>query len=164
MNTLAIDPGLRGVGAAYFRGPTLIYADYIKNPVESGSGPESWFGLSEAVFFKFKDLGYQVDTYVCEIPQVYKFSPGDPADLIEIAAVAAAVGAMFPVQKAYGYQPRVWKGQLKKEVHHPRILAQLSPSELEAMVEKRKSYAHNMYDAIGLGLYALERLRVRMSK
>jgi hypothetical protein len=161
---LAIDPGLRGVGAAYFVGPTLVYANYIQNPVTEGGGPAAWFGMGDAVYHDMKNRGYRVDIYVAEYPQVYRQSKGDPDDLIQIAAVAAACGASFPLERAVGYQPRAWKGQVKKEVHHPRILAQLAEEEKAAILEKRKTYIHNVYDAVGLGLFELERMRVRISK
>lgn len=165
MNLLALDPGIRGVGLSYFDTTgTLQYADYIGNPIKAGRGPESWFALGDAVYTRFKELGYRVDLYVCEVPQVYRFSKGDPNDLIELSAVAAACGASFQLQRVVGYKPREWKGQLQKEVHHPRILGQLSDAEKATIKEKRKTYLHNVIDAIGLGLYELERMRVRLSK
>lgn len=163
LNLLAIDPGLRGVGVAHFRGPELNYANYIRNPVEKGGGPEAWFALANEVFFHFKELGYAVDTYVLEVPQVYRVSKGDPNDLIEIAGVGAAIGASFPLKRAIGYRPREWKGTIKKEIHHPRVLAQLTEAERACIAEKRKTVLHNVVDAVALGLFQLERDRVRMS-
>lgn len=163
-NLLAVDPGVRGCGIAYFRGPTLHFATYLRNPVEKGNGPTAWFGMADAVYFHFKELGYAVETFVLEVPQVYRVSKGDPNDLIDLAGVGGAIGASFPLKRAIGYKPREWKGTIKKEIHHPRILAQLSPAELECIAEKRKTYVHNVTDAIGIGLFFLERERVRMSK
>lgn len=165
MTILACDPGLRGAGIAYFNDKgTLIYADYIRNPYERGDGPTCWFALADKVFHAVKDRQLKVDAYICEVPQVYRISKGNPNDLIEVAAVAAAIGATFPLQRAVAYKPREWKGSVKKLTHHPRILAQLTPEELECIREKRKTYVHNTYDAIGIGLHELERLRIRMPK
>lgn len=159
---LAIDPGLRGCGLAYFVEAELVHANYYLNPVRKGGGPEAWFGLGESIFFDFKERGFRVDHYVVEVPQVYRnFTRGDPNDLVEIAAVGAAIGATFPIKKAVGYRPREWKGQIKKEIHHPRILGQLSPAEQANIHEHRKTLRHNVIDAIGLGLYYLERMRIR---
>lgn len=161
---LAIDPGVRGVGLAYFRDAKLHYAAYIKNPVEEGGGPEAWFGLADAVYFRFKELGYSVETYVLEIPQIYRVSKGDPNDLIQIAGVGAAIGASFPLKRAIGYRPREWKGTVKKEIHHPRILAQLTDEERAVIAEDRKTLIHNVHDAIGLGLFQLESDGLRKHK
>lgn len=162
--TLAVDPGLRGLGAAYFIGPTLVYANYISNPVLKGDGPTAWFALADAVYDDFKTRGYRVDTYVVELMQIYFGNRGgNPNDLLELAGVGGAVGAVFPIQRAAGYRPREWKGTLKKEVHHPRILAELSDAEKAAIAEPRKSYVGHVIDAIGLGLYQLERDRVRIA-
>jgi hypothetical protein len=157
---LAIDPGLRGVGLAYFVDATLVHANYVPNTVE-GVGPAAWFGMGDAVYHYMKDRGYRVDVYVTEYPQVYKVSPGDPNDLIQIAAVAAACGCSFNLERAVGYRPRAWKGTTPKTRHHPRILAKLSDEEKATIAEKRKTYAHNVYDAIGLGIYELEHTGVR---
>ncbi len=161
--TLAVDPGLRGSGIAYFEGPRLVRAYYAKNPLETGDGPAAWYALADAVYTEFKEKGHRVDTYVVELMQIYKFSPGNPNDLLELAGVGAAIGAMFPLQDAFGYRPNVWKGALKKWVHQPRVMGQLSADEVEAIEEHRKTYAEHVVDAVGIGLYHLERERVRIT-
>jgi predicted aconitase len=152
------------VGLAYFVDGKLVYGPYVKNPVKEGGGPKAWFALADAVYADFKARGYRVDEYVCEVPQIYRYSYGDPNDLIQIAAVAAAVGAVFPVREATSYLPREWKKSINKKLHHPRIMKQLDPEEVAAIVEKRKTRAHNVIDAIGIGLFHLERTRVRFAK
>lgn len=165
MKLLAIDPGLRGCGCAYFDGPTLVRAYYAANPLEKGDGPSAWFALADAIYADFKAKGHRVDFYVVELMQVYKFGGGNPADLLELAGVGGAIGAMFPLEPsaAAGYLPRTWKGSVAKHVHQPRVLAQLSDAEIEAIEEHRKTYAEHVVDAIGLGLFHLERTRVRMT-
>jgi hypothetical protein len=81
--------------------------------------------------------------------------------LIQITAVAAACGAVLPIQECVGYRPREWKGQIKKERHHPMILKRLDSGESRAILEKRKTYVHNVIDAIGIGLYDLDRRGLR---
>lgn len=161
---LALDPGLRGAGIAYFVDGVLVRAYYAENPVESGNGPPAWFALAEKVYFDFKERGHKVDEYVCEVMQVYRQGPGDPNDLIELAGVAGAVGASFPLKPdtAFGYKPRVWKGSSPKWAHQPLILGRLSNTEVEAIEETRKTVVGNAVDAVGIGLYHLERTRVRI--
>lgn len=161
---LSIDPGLRGVGLAYFVGPKLEYANYVANPVESGGGPEAWYGMADAVYDDMKTREYRVDHYVVELMQIYVKSRGDPNPLLDLAGVGAAIGAVFPLQRATGWHPRTWKGQAKKVAHHPIILGQLSDEEKAAIAEKRKTYQEHVIDAIGIGLYQLARDGVRFRR
>jgi hypothetical protein len=162
---LSIDPGIRGVGLAYFVGPRLVYANYVANPVTSGGGPAAWFAMADAVYSDLKVREYRVDHYVVELMQIYGGrGPGDPNDLLELAGVGSAIGAALPIKRATGWRPRTWKGQIPKAVHHPLILAQLEPDEVAAIVEKRKTYVEHVVDAIGIGLYQLERDSLRFKK
>jgi hypothetical protein len=154
---LALDPGIRGIGVAYFDSGVLRYANYLKNPVLEGDGPEAWFGMADAVYAELKSREMRVDAYACEYPQIYRVSKGDPNALIPLAAVSAACGAVLPIQKCVGFLPRQWKGQLKKEKHHPMILAALSEAERATILETRKTLVHNVIDAVGIGLFYLER-------
>jgi len=99
---------------------------------------------------------------VIEIPQVYRVgkSKGDPNDLIKVAVQA---GQWIERAKLYGasvyrHLPQEWKGQVPKNVHHERILAALSPAESARIPKLPKADAHNMLDAIGLGLFHLGRI------
>jgi hypothetical protein len=58
----------------------------------------------------------------------------------------------------YWVEPRTWKGQIPKDIHHARIYASLSSVE-QATVDRglkgvRPKLREDAMDAIGIGLYA----------
>lgn len=113
-------------------------------------------------------------TYVYEWPQVYRAarSPGDPNDLIGLAAVGASVGmalALLMAQRNIGLEiltctPGDWAGQLPKvksgdpwkSQRGQRIAVRISPAEREAIPR-----SHDALDAVGIGLYVLGRFERR---
>jgi hypothetical protein len=56
------------------------------------------------------------------------------------------------------YEPSAWKGSVPKDVMIERIKRRLSPEE-HARVDlpRAKSLHHNIWDAVGIGLYHLKR-------
>lgn len=101
------------------------------------------------------------DHVIIEMPQFYRASQskGDPNDL---AKVAVGVGKYLARYEDMGATtatvlPADWKGQVPKGVHHPRILAKLTPEE-QAVVHaaglKWGKAVHNTMDAVGLGQWA----------
>jgi hypothetical protein len=84
-------------------------------------------------------------------------------DLLELQAVGAYVaGALGTLRYA---SPGTWKGQTSKEVTENRVHKYLTPSELaivrEALSKHRDGLAHNLYDAVGIGLHGTGRYRIR---
>lgn len=158
---IAIDPGLRACGVAWFAGDALVKAALVLNTEKEKRGPEAWRSMAACVG---RALLYTADTLVLEIPQVYRlrFSGGDPADLLELAGVdGAVVGVMYErAGKLVGYLPRQWKGQTPKPVHNQRVMAALSTEERETVEPCAKHLVHNVVDAIGLGLFHLGRIKV----
>lgn len=101
-----------------------------------------------------------------EIPRVNEGV--DPQRIITLAmnagrrvqAAPRMIGA--PV---YGVLPRTWKGTLDKVRHHRAIKAELlgqHPASFSVAAEAEKkvraSLAHNMWDAVGLGLWGVKRI------
>ncbi len=125
--------------------------------LNKGRGPEAWRDAACAVI---EACGVEVvSELVLEVPQVYRqgLQKGDPADLIELAGVDGALAALITAGKTTGYLPQRWKGQVPKEIHHKRILAKLSETEKAAIEPTPASLLHNVYDAIGIGLFHLGR-------
>lgn len=168
---LAVDPGTRGCGVALFRNDVLFACAYVKNPERAGSD-----------FFEVMALAHEVRRWsadhtptttefgfpgrlVLEWPRVYTASKskGDNNDLMPLVAVDAAVVALLgaPARRVY---PHEWKGTLTKEQTRARIESRLSPGERVAYdegVRVARSLAHNMIDAVGIGLHALGRMAPR---
>lgn len=103
---------------------------------------------------------------VVELPQVYRQSKmkGDPNDLIRLAFDAGRrVERLADIVETF--KPSEWKGQVPKEIHHPRILAELYERERDEYAycvrNVPKSYQHNVLDAVGLGLWYVKKIGAR---
>jgi hypothetical protein len=88
---------------------------------------------------------------------------GDPNDLLALAVLEGVfLGLPVPTSGVHLLPARAWKGQVPKEVIRDRIEAALAQPEREvlkgALAGVNGSVRHNVYDAVGLGLYALGRL------
>ena len=150
---LAVDPGLAKMGVALFDLKTKkLLEAYTIYRTKTGPqrGPEAWIKLAKQLNFK------KVSCLAIEKMQVDKRTRGKVADLFEVTGV---VGACSMVASSYGatvtaYNPRDWKGQLPKRVSHNRIKATLTEKEKKLIHPKA---THDAYDAIGIGLFYLER-------
>ncbi len=162
---LSIDPGVRCAGIALWTNDGQL--ECARLAVGASTASPAWlsvsisdFGLANAVI---DDAG--IDEIVIERPQVYvrSRSKGDPNDLISVAlAVGVIVGELLVEEdpQVFEYLPASWKGQVPKAVMVERIKRSLSKAEL-ARVElpKAKSLAHNVWDAVGIGLHHLRKHR-----
>lgn len=143
MTMLAIDPGKRASGWAWFEGGVLVRAGYGRPTVLSP---------------------LPLQQLVIEIPSVRRLgkSRGDPNDLIAVAFAAGEWAGRFADARLTQYQPSEWKGQLPKHICHARALACLSRGEIERVPTLAKTRGGtDMWDAISIGLVHLDRLRMR---
>jgi hypothetical protein len=162
---LAIDPGIRGCGMAVFDHGMLAEAAYVVNPCKEGNGAAEASSMASWVVGTILGRWY-VSEIAVEWPRVYaaRIREGktkeDPNDLLALTAVDAAIVALLAPATAKSYAPSDWKGQMDKDVCHARVVTRLSSSELavaETGARAAKSKAHNMYDAVGIGLHHLGR-------
>jgi hypothetical protein len=163
---LSVDPGIRGTGLAVFSGDDhrLFEATYLESPCTRGSGAAEAGTMASWVRGW---ITYDPTELALEWPRIYASriragdSPGDPNDLLALSGVDAALAALFWPAPATSYAPSDWKGQLTKEACHARIMTRLDSSEariVSAATALAKSKAHNVLDAIGIGLHHLGRL------
>jgi hypothetical protein len=153
MQLVAIDPGLRVMGWAVFNHHGALHAArLLRNPDNTGRGPATWARMAAQIPDDGTDLAI-------EYPQIYRGGKADPSDLIELAGVVGACTVARDWAGIRGFLPRAWKGQIPKDVHQKRILATLTPAEIEIVraLDCPASLAHNVLDAIGIGLHALGR-------
>lgn len=143
---LAIDPGTRVTGWALFADTRLV---------ECGC----WRAGGLLAMLNEVRLAARCAFYertVVECPQVYlqRKWRGDPNDLIGVTLVAGAVAALFP--SVDFVIPHTWKGNAPKDVATKRVRMALSDAELRRLPPKAR---HDVWDAVGIGLWALDRLK-----
>jgi hypothetical protein len=164
---LAIDPGIRGCGAAVFEGGILTRATYIKSHSATGNTAAACRAMANAV----RDwAGLALNAIAVEWPRIYASriregkTKSDPNDLLALCGVDGALAMAYPYTPVDCFVPSDWKGQLKKQPCHARIRSRLSEAEREVMdAITPASLAHNVFDAIGVGLFRLGRFdRVRV--
>lgn len=101
------------------------------------------------------------DTLVVEFPKVYAGgkAKGDPADLLELAALVGALEERGRLRDVgvKRYLPHEWKRQLDKATTKARVIERLTPEERQKIPDLPKSKEHNVYDAIGIGLFHIGR-------
>jgi hypothetical protein len=154
MRLLAVDPGVRSIGWAEFElwhvAPRLLSCGLAR------SAESADLDAFRAMAGALPGCPMQV----VERPQIYQQSrsKGDPEDLARILILCGMLA-----QRTYATQlvlPRTWKGTIKKTakigdyVVHRRNKAVLG-AYLPPAAEVPRSLAHNVADAVGLGLWWL---------
>lgn len=162
----AVDPGIRGCGVAIFDYASgLVAVDYVRSPLKSGCDARAAAEVARAVI---KRADY-VDEFAVEWPRVYASqiragrSKADPNDLLALCGIGGALAALFKGTVTC-YAPTEWKPPgMKKEVSHARIHSRLTASELNIVEQcsAPASLMHNVWDAIGIGLHHVGRMRQR---
>jgi hypothetical protein len=131
---LAVDPGIRGCGAALFTvaSKRLVACAYVKNPIRKGNDVQAALEMARAVLEWEKPIRpLDGPTHlVVEIPQMYtlKHQKGDQNDLLPLAAVDGALAALYQVPVTT-YLPREWKGQIDKDATAARVTTRLDAAE-----------------------------------
>lgn len=146
----SFDPGVKVLAHARFEDRVLVHcaisrADSI-----------------EVMLTKTHPFGSESpDVCVVEKPQVYpqRHWRGDPNDLISIALVAGAVARAYGQKSLVLVKPHDWKGTRDKDADNDYTLKNLTEIERECIdrLELPKTLRHNVIDAVGLGLWYLDR-------
>jgi hypothetical protein len=157
---ISIDPGINGCGVAYFIDKHLVMAQYVKNPAAKHSDPGfRAFSMARAVLSG--DTYTEGDELVLEYPQIYRGPrANNPNNLLTLALVDGALMGLFR-QEAILYLPHAWKGSVDPDECVKRVQARLSAVETACVVLPAKSLAHNLWDAVGIGLFHLGRFNPR---
>jgi hypothetical protein len=137
----------------------LIHADVIGNTYKDA---HQYFYYTVTRGFNCRGV-----RAVFELPQIYRSSKAksDPNLLIPLAVQGGHWDALLysvngSVTKV---KPNAWKGQVPKNISHSRTTQKLSTEE--TAIALKNSYPlyieHNKWDAIGLGIWYLERMDIR---
>lgn len=179
-NTLAVDPGLNGCGVAVFSPEgILLRALYVRNPAHKSDGlGRRVKAMGSAV------RGYMLHEVTSLVVEWPRFYPGGRTvtghALLSLAGVDGAILAAFNGHAVRTVEPPEWKGSLDPAAMIERIRHRLSAEErLRVCVlptacpacssttppfedcRTSSCLAHNVFDAIGIGLWDAGRLRAR---
>lgn len=166
---IGIDVGKHAVGVSLFVDKKLERCGLARARGEV-DGPLRWRELSNSVRAIVGRIPLQTIA-VIEGQRIYRDAQkkGDQNDIIDVAYVtgylAATILALDGVELIEA--PRVWKGTLDGDVFiETRIQPEIkkNPNELNvalASMPSAVSLAHNVWDAIGIGLWKLGRLTPR---
>lgn len=181
---LSVDPGLRRCGVALFDGRVLLRAGLAVGQLntQEGSDLEAVQKVVASVIAWVEGAEDEhgakgIDGVIIERPQIYTHTQGrkDPNDLIPLAAVGGALAYAYPFDHRW-VLPHTWKGSIDADLMTVRIRERLTPDEFAAVelpkntcpdcvrrlpkstCTKSSCLAHNVFDAVGIGLWSLGRL------
>lgn len=166
---LAIDPGLHATGWAVLSDKTgALQSCGMVRPFAQVSQTHSIAELRSKILKIWEEhVGFSKNPAVLavELPQIYqqKFLKGDPNDLIPLSVMSGLFWASFNPGKCYLPRPASWKGQVPKDIMQARIISKLDTRSKRILAESLQSVPkhlrHNVYDAVGIGLWAFKQLQ-----
>jgi hypothetical protein len=162
---LSIDPGLRACGAALWLPEGLYRASLVSGAPKHLTGPDAWRYTVLEVLKWVGAARSQIDYLAFEQPGAYGADvPSRTLNLQELVGVVGFLCAQFPFAAYKRYRPNEWEGTLKRPKSHrdadpviERIQRRLSFDERARVDLPAPSLAHNVWDAVGVGLKALGR-------
>lgn len=158
-STLSIDPGSKGLAWAEWSGGNLFAAGLSRTSAEALEDR----ALDHSRPFTRERFDIVVLERMTHYPNA-KARDAKANDLLDLQMIGATVaGRVLSMDGSLVYaRAPEWKGQVPKEIMRERIFAALDNLEklrLEVALEKvPKSLQHNVYDAIGIGLWFFSRL------
>ncbi len=169
MKGVAIDPGKHACGVAVFEGGKLQRAWFVETHPIPGIEELPSRLMSRAVESALSVCECQlpcecleIESTVIEVPVFYdtKHRKGSQVDLAVLHQVAGALVVELPSDHFELIEPWQWKGQVPKKIMNDRTKAELTDEE-RALVElpSAKSKHHNVWDAVGIGLWKWRHLR-----
>lgn len=160
MRILAVDPGIRGCGVALFDDKRLYRAEYVKNPANKGDDLQAVREMAFAISSEFHIA--ELNEIVVEQPCIYAHEKFDknPNNLLPLRAIGGALSVRYAYSKVTQYLPPEWKNNMPKGAgFEKRVMDRLTSSERDSIQQYPRSIMHNVYDAIGLGLFHLGRFK-----
>lgn len=167
---VSIDPGYSKRNAlgwgAFDRESRKLIAAGITRPL--GTIQETAAKFYDEIRHRLGPLTPLNDEAVIEVPRTFgKFSQVDADDLIKLSLLAGHASGILRVG-VWHISPGEWKGQVPPDVMVKRIQSTLTSAERRLAEDafrrdapRATSIWHNGWDAIGIGLHKLERLKGR---
>jgi hypothetical protein len=167
---VAIDPGVNGCGVSVWTNyGALVRAEYVVNAdPQPGLRKVQEFPKWLRMAWALGETEERLVELVIEVPQAYSGrdkQKGDQNDLILLALTVGAIAGHFWPDQLTTYLPREWKGQLPKDVSERRSREELRESEVSLVkLPKAKSLHNNVWDSVGIGLFHLNKRKLRAWK
>lgn len=159
MRTVSIDPGLKECGVAVWEDGVLVAAYLVQTPLDDTTEDIDLRILAMGDALE-SALPSGVDRLVIERMEPRKDKQAAWSNLLDLAYISGRASGQ--ASEVRFLRPSVWTGKRNKMQNHPRIRARLSAAELEALAEGLracpKGNHKELLDAVGIGLYDLERL------
>lgn len=163
VDLISLDPGLVCPAMAYFDHGKLVATRFIVTAEADEN--RDWLSIANEFWFDRPALDLSdLRLFVYERPKVYTRRKINQNSLLDLTGVAGAVLVRFMSNytswksvERREYLPFQWKGNMEKKACNRLVKSRLAPEELRAVVLPRASLAHNVWDAIGVGLKALNR-------
>lgn len=174
MGLIAIDPGVHSMAIAVFGdGGVLLDAWNEAAPMYSTNAfsklLEGWGSPSVRLVNRLQShVRLEHNRVVGERQVVYPGAKGlktNPNDLLDLAMCAGAFYGALCVDMVATLtivEPAEWKAQVPKDITRKRIETLLGSTE--KVLIKKGGEMHNVYDAIGIGLFVLGRAKKGMVK
>lgn len=162
---MSFDCGLSYVGGALFDldQKKMLECYYIDTGVDARDEAEQTADLVSKIHETFKPYLNNEGIVVVEYPEQYSITPAPRSSVQGLACTGGGIVCMLkrPNNKVQFVLPKTWKGQVPKDIMLERIVSKLDDEEKSLLEVKKyaKYKKHNVIDAIGLGLFKLERLR-----
>lgn len=161
---LMIDPSLSATGMAIFDPATVGHRLSLAQLVRGPARIDALADRCAAVVYGIVAFTPGVVSHVIiERPRVHVATHGskaDPDDLIKLAVLCGAIAQAFVTRGATVrfIKPDSWKKQMTKEVTTARAVARLGDDEMaRVQLPSAQSLQHNVWDAVGIGLWAVGR-------
>lgn len=163
---VSVDPGVEGPALAVFSAWGKLLTAGLIRPVDGNEDP-IW-RAARGISISAQDGWPPGVRVLVERPKIYprSRSKADPNDLIVTALVAGAAALAITTKARVGdacfVEPWEWKGDVDGDVMVNRIKERWTTSaDREVAVLPTESLAHNVWDAIGLGIWWMRELGLR---
>ena len=167
MRVVSIDPGLRQCGVAIWDCEHLVWAGLARNDY---SGKNQFIAARSMSYAVWALVATTPQQLVIERPQVIRGWTRNAESITALSLVVGAllvgggVGTLAPaLPQLFEYLPVQQKGNVPKPIMESRARARLSQAELLSVHlpyhngKLSKSLAHNVWDAVWLGLQHIGR-------
>jgi len=172
---LSVDPGIQKSGWAIFVDNLLTacgvarFQISIKNDKLFKEDTKRLLAIRQitakiaAAWEQVMGVMVQPNKMIIEQPEIYNHASrkGDPNDLMPLAILGGVLWERMAPNQIIFVKPKLWKGQVPKEVMTKRTHAELSQREqniaIDSFRDLPKDAYHDGYDAIGIGRWYIKK-------